>query len=139
MLWPQKKEIYSLLASHREEIEAGLLRVLLLDECHLLWGDTIGYVWGKTDTEITVPITNERNRQTYYGVVDYLDKELLLKSDDTANSKNTIDYLSYLLNQSPNQKLIIFGDGALYHHSKKIQNFLAFINQGLTPEEWKIH
>lgn len=96
------------MASRREEIEAGLLRVLLLDECHLLWGDTIGYVWGKTDTEITVPITNEREKQTYYGAVDYLDKELLLKAYDTANSKNTIDYLSYLLKQSPSQKLLIF-------------------------------
>ena len=96
------------MASRREEIEAGALRILLLDECHLLWGDTIGYVWGKTDTEITVPITNERDKQTYYGAVDYLDKTLLLKTYDTANSKNTIDYLSYLLNESPDQKLLIF-------------------------------
>ncbi len=135
----KKKEICSLLASRREEIEAGLLRVLLLDECHLLSGDTIGYVWGKTDTEIAVPITNEREKQTYYGAVDYLNKELLLKTYDTANSKNTIDYLSYLLNESPHQKLLIFWDGASYHRSKEIQNFLAFINQGFTQEQWKIH
>lgn len=127
------------MASRREEIEAGLLSVLLLDECHLLWGDTIGYVWGRTDTEITVPITNERDKQTYYGAVDYLEKELLLKTDDTANSKNTINYLSYLLNQSPNQKLLIFWDGASYHRSQEVQNFLASINQGLTQEEWRIH
>lgn len=71
--------------------------------------------------------------------MDYLDKELLLKSYKTANSKNTIDYLSYLLNQFSNQKLLIFWDGAYYHHSKEIQNFLASINPGLTPEQWKIH
>jgi hypothetical protein len=46
-----------LLASRREDIEAGLLRVLLLDECHLLWGDSIGYVWGRTDQEISIPIS----------------------------------------------------------------------------------
>jgi hypothetical protein len=113
------------LASRREEIEAGLLRVLLLDECHLLWGDTIGYVWGKTDTEITVPITNERAQQTYYGAVDYLGKELLLPAYDTANSKNTIDYLNYLLNQSPNQKLIILWDGASYHRSRISPKFFS--------------
>jgi transposase len=127
------------LASRREEIEVGLLRVLLLDECHLLWGDTIGYVWGRTDQEVSLPITNERDKQTYYGAVDYLNKELLLKTYDTANSTNTIDYLSYLLNESPNQNLLILWAGASYHRSKEIQNFLASINQGLTPEQWKIH
>ena len=114
-----------MLASRRAEIEAGLLRVLLLDECHLLWGDTIGYVWGKTDTEITVPVTNERDKQTYYGAVDYLDKALLLKTYDTANSKNTIDYLNYLLKESPNQKLLIFWDGASIHHSEQIKKWLG--------------
>lgn len=38
-------------------------RVLLLDECHLMWGDARSYVWGKTDTEIAVR-ARERTRQT---------------------------------------------------------------------------
>jgi hypothetical protein len=61
------------LANHRVEIETGKLRVLLLDECHLMWGDLSGYVWGKTDQEITVSVVNEREKQTYYGAVDYLE------------------------------------------------------------------
>ncbi len=127
------------MARHRKEIEAGLLRVLLVDECHLLWGDISGYVWGKTDQEIAVPVVNERDKQTYYGAVDYLEGELLLKAYDAGNSKNTIDYLRYLLAQSPNQRLLIFWDGASYHRSQEIQSFLAEINQGLPEEEWKIH
>ncbi len=125
--------------SRREDIEAGFLRVLLLDECHLLWGDSIGYVWGRTDQEISISISNERDKQTYYGAVDYLDKNLLLRTYATANSKNTIDYLSYLLKESPNQQLLIFWDGASYHRSKEIQNFLESINQGLPLEQWKIY
>jgi putative transposase len=84
----KKKEIETLLASHRKEIEAGLVKVLLLDECHLLWGDLSGYVWGKSDQEIGVPVVNERCKQTYYGAVDYLDGELLLKSYDAGNSRS---------------------------------------------------
>ena len=61
------------MANHRVEIETGKLRVLLLDECHLMWGDLSGYVWGKTDQEITVSVVNEREKQTYYGAVDYLE------------------------------------------------------------------
>jgi hypothetical protein len=67
-----------------------------------LWGDLTGYVWGKTDTEIAVRVVNEREKQTYYGAVDYLERQLLLKRYDAGNSKNTIDYLRYLLSQSPN-------------------------------------
>jgi len=128
-----------LLAKHREEIETGLLRVLLLDECHLMWGDAIGYVWGKTDTEIAVPVVNERDKQTYYGAVDYLERELVLKPYDAGNSENTIDYLRHLLDQSPNQRLLIFWDGASYHRSKEVRGFLDEINQGLPTEQWKIH
>jgi hypothetical protein len=67
----KKNSLVSLLASKREEIESGKLRVLLIDECHLLWGDLTGYVWGKTDQEIAVEVINERDKQTYYGAVDY--------------------------------------------------------------------
>ena len=33
---------------NREEISSGQLVALFEDECHLLWGDMCGYVWGKT-------------------------------------------------------------------------------------------
>jgi transposase len=128
-----------LLAQYREQIEAGILRVFLLDECHLMSGDLSGYIWGKTDQEITVSVVNERDKQTYYGAVDYLDGQVLLKPYDTANSENTIDYLRYLSDQSSNQRLLILWDGASYHRSHEIRDFLAELNQGLSTDEWKIH
>ena len=110
----------------------------VLDQCHLIWGDLSGYVWGKTDQEITVPLVNQRNKQTYYGAVDYLERQLLLKAYDKGNSENTIDYLRYLLTHSPDQQLLIFWDGATYHRSKQIRGFLEEVNQGLAIEQWKI-
>lgn len=135
----KKKEIQTLLANHRFEIETQQLRVFLIDECHLMWGDLNGYIWGKTDTQITVPVVNEREKQTYYGAVDYLEGKLLLKAYDGGNSENTINYLRYLLAQSPNQRLLIFWDGATYHRSKEVRGFLDEVNQGLPIEQWKIH
>ena len=82
-----------------------------------MWGGLSGYVWGKSDQEIGVPVVNERDKQTYYGAVDYLEGELLLKGYDAGNSENTIDYMRYLQAQSPNQQLLIFWDGASYHRS----------------------
>lgn len=46
----KKNSLVTLLANSREDIEARRLRVLLIDECHLLWGDVTGYVWDKTDS-----------------------------------------------------------------------------------------
>ncbi len=74
----KKKEIETLLENNRNEIETGKLRALLIDECHLMWGDLSGYIWaaafggklppetclGKTDQEIMVPVVNEREKQT---------------------------------------------------------------------------
>ncbi|TFI55134.1 IS630 family transposase [Mastigocladus laminosus UU774] len=135
----KKKEIEILLASHREEIEAGKLRVFLIDECHLMWGDLNGYIWGRTDEEIVVPVVNERQKQTYYGAVDYLKGELILKQYDGGNSENTLNYLQYLLGQSPEQRLLILWDGATYHRSQEIRAFLDEVNQGLPTEQWRIH
>ena len=128
-----------MLASQREEIETGRLRVLFIDQCHLLWGDLTGYVWGRSDQEITVSVVNERKKQTYYGAVDYLDRELILKAYDAGNSENTIDYLRYLLSQSAEQQLLILWDGASYHRSEAVRAFLDEVNQGLPVEQWKIH
>lgn len=58
---------------------------------------------------------------------------------EAGNSKNTIDYLQYLLADSPDQQLLIFWDGASYHRSKEIRGFLSEVNLGLSSEQWKIH
>ncbi len=45
-----------LLHHNSSEIELGRMVVFFVDECHLLWGDVCGYVWGKTNIRIEVPI-----------------------------------------------------------------------------------
>lgn len=74
----KKKEICSLLAIRREEIESGELVVFMVDECHLLWGDVNGYVWGKTSERVLVPVNNARYKQTYFGALDYKTKEFFI-------------------------------------------------------------
>ena len=62
----RQEEICNLLEANREEIESGELVVYLIDECHLLWGDVCGYGWGATEERLEIPMTNERDRATYY-------------------------------------------------------------------------
>jgi hypothetical protein len=46
----------------------------MIDECHLLWGEVCRYVWGKTNKTIEVPMTNQRERPTYFGAINYQNK-----------------------------------------------------------------
>ena len=63
----KREEINEILYKNQAGIESGEIIVLFLDECHLLHGEETGYVWGQSDRRIEVTITNEKDRQTYFG------------------------------------------------------------------------
>ena len=132
------------LESHREEIETGKLKVFFQDECHLLWGDVCGYVWGQTNQRITVPMTNEKQKQTYYGAIDLQTHELLVQPYKKGESQFTIAFVKYLQAQYPQSRIALIWDGASYHRSQQrasphvVKNYLNSINQGLEPRKWKI-
>jgi transposase len=135
----KKKEIEKKLEDWKQEIDGGNLVVLMIDECHLLWGDILGYVWGTTDIRGEIPIKNEKLRQTYYGALDYQTKEFIVKEYSSGNTENTIDFLKYLQRQRPGKRLAIFWDGASYHNSQEFREYLSEINQELSEEEWLIN
>jgi transposase len=132
-------EIARLLARYREEIEIGQLRVLFLDECHLMGGDVKGYGWGRKGERVEVPVANERDRQTYYGALDLLSKKLLIQAQAAGNTACTIAYLKFLQQQFANERLLILWDGASYHRGQQLRDFLTQVNDGLPQERWKIH
>lgn len=108
------------------------------DECHLLWGDLCGYVWGKTNERIEVPIVNERSKQTYYGALNFHTQQCLVQAYTTANSEATIAFLNYLLQHYPQSRIALIWDGASYHRSQEVKDYLESINQGLDQPQWKI-
>lgn len=64
--------------------------VLGEDECHLVWGDVCGMVWGKRKTPIEVPMTNERERQTYYGAINLVTQALYLQERPVGDGASTV-------------------------------------------------
>jgi len=101
----KKQEIITILRDRSEEIESGKLTVWIADECHLLWGDTLGYVWGSRNEKVEVPIVNEKERQTYYGAVDYLTGQFVLKSYPQGNGTYTVSFLKDLLEERKDSKI----------------------------------
>lgn len=124
--------------SRRAKIESGQLIVLFQDECHLLWGDVCGYVWGPQNARVEVPMTNERERQTYYGVVNLATGQCLIQPQKGGNSAMTVKHLTSLMEQFPHSQIALIWDGASYHRSTEVQDFLASVNQGLDSEDWRM-
>lgn len=117
---------------------AGKLQLFFVDESHLLWGDACGYVWGRTDQRIEIPMTNEKQRQTYYGALNYLSGVTLIREYPKGISTHTVAFLKYLLQQHPGKRIAIFWDGATYHRSAEVKAYLAEVNKDLPEEDWQI-
>lgn len=124
--------------AHRHEISCKELVVFFVGECHLLWGDICGYVWGKTNERIEVPMANERHKQTYYGALDLYTQQRLIQAAEKGNSKSTIVFVKYLLNQYRDSRIALIWDGATYHRSQEVKDYLESVNQGLDEPNWKI-
>ena len=83
-------------------------------------------------------MTNQRERQTYYGAVDLYNKEFLLRAYDKADSSSTVSFLKYLRNKRKGKKLLIIWDMASYHRYAEMKKYSEETNKGLDENEWKI-
>lgn len=70
--------------------------------------------------------------------VYYKTNEFLTYPAQKGNSENTIKFLEYLRSQRPAAKLLIIWDGATYHRSQQIKEYLGTLNNSLQEEEWLI-
>lgn len=124
---------------YRREIATGSVRVLLLDECHLLWGDVSGYGWSRRKQRVDVEIKSTQQRQTYYGALDYLSQRFVVQAYGAGNQDNTVAFLQYLQSlDEEDTRWVIIWDGVIYHRSTVVRQFLEQLNGGLSPEHWKI-
>ncbi|HJW31402.1 MAG TPA: transposase [Saprospiraceae bacterium] len=112
--------------------------VFVQDECHLLWGDTLGYGWGRRNERIAIPIKNIKQRQTCYGVMNLYNQEFLVTPYERGNGENTVAFIKDLQALHPDKKLILLWDRARYHCGKEIQAYLNTVNQGLEEKDWKV-
>ena len=133
----KRQEIREFLAQNQAEIEAGRMVVFFIDECHLCWGDTCGYVWGKTDIRIEIPITNQKKRQTYFGALNYQTKEFIVHEYAVGNGENAVNFMKYLQQRYPKQRVALIWDGASYHRSDEVKNFLATVNDQHEASAWQ--
>ena len=112
--------------------------VLYLDQCHLICDDARGYVWGPSAQRIEIPMTNFRDRQTYYGAIEPISGNLIVIPMDTANGYWTTIFVEYLRQHYAGKRLILLWDGASYHRGREMQTYLEFVNFGQPHDAWCI-
>jgi transposase len=134
----KQQEIQSFLEKNKAGIGSGETVVLFIDESHLLHGDTCGYVWGHQKIRLNIPIKNEREKQTYFGALNYQTLEFTLQSYPTGNGAATVEFVQHLQQQYPNKKLVLIWDGASYHKYGEFREFLQQTNQKRAAEDWLI-
>ncbi len=74
---------------------------------------------------------NQKERQSYYSVINYLTKEFIFKPYDKGDCLNTVDVIQCLCDQFRGSRLLFIWDGASYHKCIKTQDYLNEINEGL--------
>jgi transposase len=126
------------LESRADEICSGDVVVLAQDEVHLLWGDVMGYVWGAKSSRLSIPMTNFRYSQTYYGSLNLFSHDFHLSEHKKGNSECTISHLEYLMSLYPNKHLIVIWDGATHHRSADLKEYLKRINGDLPSNLWRL-
>ena len=107
---------------------AGNVIVLYIDQCHLIWDDARGYVWGPSTERIEIPMTNFRERQTYYGAIEPLSGEVIVVPTETANGRWTTIFVEYLRQLYSGKRLILIWDCASYHRGVEMQEYLEAVN-----------
>ena len=132
----KKKAINQQLDQQDEAIQAGRLIVLYLDECHLLWDDARGYVWGKSTDRVEIPMTNFRQRQTYYGAIEHLQGETTVQAYPAGDGVSTVAFLHLLRQKYAGKRLLLIWDGATYHKGTEMLDYLTTLNHGLDASAW---
>jgi len=74
-------------------------------------------------------MTNQRERQTYFGAINYQTKEFFGREYEAGNSKNTVVFVKYLQSLNKGARILIFWDGASYDIYGEMRDYLGQVNQ----------
>jgi len=119
-------------------IAKGEVVVLYLDECHLIWQDACGYVWGPRSERIELPIASTRERQSYYGAINAMTGDRIVIGCDCADGRWTMIFVELLRQEFEGKRIIICWDGASYHCGEEMRDYLEGVNMRKSREEWPI-
>lgn len=89
-----------------------------------LWG-SLGYTWGLAGKQPLVKTTGRRRNLKAFGAMDYFSGRFVFRTEENKlDSESYRRFLDKVLKQFPNTKIVLVHDGAPYHRSKEIKEFM---------------
>ena len=120
----KRQELESFVSRNWRGIESERMVAFFVDECHLHWGNSADYIWGPKKERAQVIVPNEQQKQTYFGALDAKSGRMTVQPPPTGNSERTIAFLETLRAQHPSQQIVVIWDGASYHRSWRVKQYL---------------
>jgi len=85
---------------------------VLLDECPLHHKDVQGHAWAPLNERATVSIKNENDKQTYFGCLDVVTGNIVIKAFDPANTEAVLELIKHVREVYAGKKIKLIWDGA---------------------------
>jgi len=99
--------------------------IIFMDSCHPTQTTKFGYGWIKKGKEKQIKTTASRTKINLTGAVNIQSRKVITEQYKTINSESTIDFLKKVLSSYPEAKTLhVIVDGAAYHKSKAVINFI---------------
>jgi transposase len=83
-----------------------------------------------------LPICDPKQRQSYFGGLNGITGELVVKAAPKADSTHTITFLEPLRIHYPSKQIRVIWDNASYHKSQLVKEYLQQLHQDWPEEKW---
>jgi len=103
-------------------LKSRLGNLLCFFRCHLLGGDVCGYVWGKTNLRIEVPIRNEKRSPNLLRRWTRRQKRFIVQEYSAGNGENTVVSLNIFKSNVRSPARVDLGWSS-YHKSEEMKAF----------------
>ena len=99
--------------------------IIFIDSAHPTQATKLGYGWVKKGKEKEIKTTASRSRVNITGGVNIKTREVVSATYPTINTESTIAFFKQLSSSYPSsKKLHVILDGAGYHRSKELQDYV---------------
>lgn len=101
------------------------MAIVFEDECSISNTATVSYSWAEKGVQPKIEAKQtKRERQTFFGCVDYTDGKVIVKRAERGNTKTFKLFLLKVLHEYKAKKVWMVLDNVRYHHAKRLKLFL---------------
>lgn len=117
------------------QAQQGQLILAYIDEAHIHCDCDLGYAWGPRGQPLLIHSTSPglSYKSSFYGVYLFPLGRVHIWPAPCANTEHTLEMLTRLRQDYPEQRLMVVWDGASYHRAASVREHAAALGIALLP------